>query len=49
MEWLRMKYDGFRYDGGIWEELRAKINTNTEREKEAVRDSFGESAEELVI
>ena len=44
-----MKYDGFRYDGGIWEELRAKINTTTERQKEALRNSLKESAEELLF
>ena len=49
MERLRMKYDGLRYDGGIWEELRAKINATTERQKEALRDSLRESANELLF
>ena len=44
-----MKYDGLRYDGGIWEELRAKINATTERQKEALRNSLRESAEELLF
>lgn len=43
-----MKYDGITYNGGIWEELKYKFQNMAESQKEALRNSLKESANELL-
>lgn len=44
-----MEYNGFDYNGGIWEELKYKFQNMSESQKEALRDSLRESANELLM
>ena len=43
-----MKYDGITYNGGIWEELKYKVQNMAESQKEALRNSLKKSANELL-
>lgn len=44
-----VKYDGLTYDGGIWKEMYANLQAISERQKEALRNSLRESADELLF
>lgn len=44
-----MRYNGIAYNGGIWEELKYKVRNMAENQKEALRNSLRESANELLM
>lgn len=44
-----MKSDGFSYNGGIWKEFISDFITTTENQKDALRNSLRDSAEELLL
>lgn len=43
-----MEYNGFDYNGGIWGELKYKVQNMAESQKEALRNSLKKSANELL-